>query len=928
MVEAVKVKLEADLQVVQKKIEKIEKRRPENYFPGGGGGGTPVAIQGNTGGVSALISTGTLYLVGQDNIVLNQTGNSIGISANAGPGGGDGFNRIAAGTQTAGSATTVVFANSNGISFGMDGSSRVTASYTVPNVPAQTEYVFSNSNNVSFGTNGSTVTATATFNQSVQTQNMVSVLGSTGNISFVNANGVTFGGNNSTITATVRTDYAESNHSHGNPSLALTNLSGTTASNSNGFTLSLSAAAGGGGADGYNILAAGTQTATTAGSVLFQNSNGITFGMSDSSVITASHNGLTSQSNQAFSAEGGSSAFQTLVFTNSNGVSFSNSNGSVVGSVATTYAGSDHSHGNPTLALTNLSGTTASNSNGLTLSLSAAAGGGGAADGYNILAAGTQTANTTGTVLFSNANGISFGMSDSSRITASYTVPSIAGLISAINVSAGTTSNNLSALTFSNSNGISFGLNGSVITASHNALTSQSNQAFSANGGSSAFQTLNFVNGNGATFTNNAGSVGISYTVPTVTNSSWTVSDNGTSGTVARLAFTNLNGVTLSLSTGAGGLHTIVGSHNALTTAALSNHSHGNPTLNLTNLSGTTASNSAGFTLSLSAADPGGGVTPVASASNGSFSFTTLAFSNANNVTFGTSAGSIITASVAPPDAAAEANWINLLGANTAGNTTASGSTIGLSGINMTLSGTNGSRVVMSVPAVSSLSATGQVSIETNGSTISIGVPNRVTMSGYNAHLLDREWLAAQIGQNTIFIQPLDLIDPIQFNQFQWPNNFSNATNSSNSATLTLQVGIYTRNGNSLSRLSSTSSTYSVEASGTVGSYSIYGGVRHYPIGWTGTLTDGNYWLAFRSQTTTGGGAGMTWSNFVASNIGSALSGVWGSSTNASNQFALGLGSYSATSTALPVSIAFTEIRGSAAGNLRPVIYQFVSGSV
>lgn len=43
-------------------------------------------------------------------------------------------------------------------------------------------------------------------------------------------------------------------------------------------------------------------------------------------------------------------------------------------------------------------------------------------------------------------------------------IPSVAGLISAINVSAGTTSNNLSALTFSNSNGVSFGLAGSVIT--------------------------------------------------------------------------------------------------------------------------------------------------------------------------------------------------------------------------------------------------------------------------------------------------------------------------------------------------------------------------------------------------------------------------------------------------------------------------------
>src|SRR6185436_15495440 len=44
-------------------------------------------------------------------------------------------------------------------------------------------------------------------------------------------------------------------------------------------------------------------------------------------------------------------------------------------------------------------------------------------------------------------------------------IPSIAGLISAINVSAGATSNNLSALTFDNSNGVSFGLTGSVLTA-------------------------------------------------------------------------------------------------------------------------------------------------------------------------------------------------------------------------------------------------------------------------------------------------------------------------------------------------------------------------------------------------------------------------------------------------------------------------------
>jgi hypothetical protein len=60
---------------------------------------------------------------------------------------------------------------------------------------------------------------------------------------------------------------------------------------------------------------------------------------------------------------------------------------------------------------------------------------------------------------------------------------------------------------------------------------------------------------------------------------------------------------------------TLVGSSNSIgfsvgnyiTTGAQSDHSHGNPTLNLTNLSGTTASASNGLTISLSAAAAGGG---------------------------------------------------------------------------------------------------------------------------------------------------------------------------------------------------------------------------------------------------------------------------------------------------------------------------------
>ena len=285
---------------------------------------------------------------------------------------------------------------------------------------------------------------------------------------------------------------------------------------------------------------------------------------------------------------------------------------------------------------------------------------------------------------FNNGGGVTFGLETNGSITAAAPV----GAPSPVNFSAGTTSNNLASVVFSNSNGVSFGLNGSTITAT--VVTTQSNQNVTAANGGFAFQTLSFSNANNFSFGTSAGSaitgsytvptvtnsswtvsdtatsatvgrlaftaangitmtlstsnngnhtVFASYTVPTVTNSSWTVSDAATSGTVGRLAFTNLNGVTLSLSTGAGGSHTIVGSHNALTSQ-----------------SNQAVSNSAG-----------------------SFTFQTLNFSNANNVTWGTSAGGIVTASVAAGAGGVAAGVSNT--GNTLGNTgTASAGTIVFAG--------------------------------------------------------------------------------------------------------------------------------------------------------------------------------------------------------------------------------------------------------
>lgn len=221
------------------------------------------------------------------------------------------------------------------------------------------------------------------------------------------------------------------------------------------------------------------------------------------------------------------------------------------------------------------------------------------------------------------------------------------------------------------------------------------------------------------------------------------------------------------------------------------------------------------------------------------------------------------------------------------------------------------------------------VSFGINGNTITASVAGGgATLSGYMAAFLAREHLAAQVGQSSLFFQPMDVPAAFQYDAFVQPLNWSNASNSSFSGTVSLYVGVYTRNVSTLSLASSASSSFAVTASGTVGSYSLYAGKKNYGIGWTNTITPGNYWVGMLSRTTTGGGAGMSWSNFVASNINTAASGNFSQASNASIQPILGMGSYSAQTAALPNSVAFTDIRGSAAANLRAPIYFFRSGSL
>lgn len=815
------------------------------YFSAGASTG------GNTAGDTGVFSQ-RLVLAGGANITLSgsSNGGSATLSIIGGAGGGGGA-AISAGTQSV-STGTVVWSNSNNITFGMSGSSRVTASaalnlYALGNTTQNSSTVLG-IEAISFNglgaqtvgySNGSvqlSVPATSSLvagaNITVSTDgSTISIIGGAGGAGFsagVSNNGNTAGDTGMTATRLVL--------------VGSNNLTLSQATGANGATVTFLGADTHAVQTGISGLIASDAT-YTSGSVYFSNQNGVTVG----------------------SSVDGASQYVRL-------------------SVNTSYAASNHSHGDPQLNLTNLSGTTASNSAGFTLSLSAADPGGGGnfsagmsnlgntvgdsgvtgsrvvfvgshgvtlsqgtdANGATITfsspeqtgISGIQVSNTTytsGTVTWQNANGISFGSSGANGISASYTVPNTAGLLSALAFTGSNGNFTATAVLFSNANGISFGTSaGSAIFASHNGLTSQSNQAASADNGSFAFQTVQFTNANGVSFVTSAGSA-IAASVET--------------------------------------------------SYAASNHSHGNPTLALTNLTGTTASASNGFTLSLSAAAPG---------------------------------------------AAAEANAINLLGANTAGNTTATGSTIGWSGINLTLSGTNASQVVVSAPATSSLSATGVLSISTNGSTISIGVPaGTATMwQPFN----EAPNVVGQQGNAILHFVPLPTPAPaalgeVHIDRLCLPLVLSNSSNSTGSVTISHSFGLYTKNVSTLSLVMSTSYTTAATFSGTVNN-STFAGVRLHTVPWTTTIGDGRYYVAQWSRTTTGGG-NATFNQVLASAMNSNYSGLFGANSNRSLQWPVGLGAYSVSfSTAMPGSVAFSHIDGTGSIVARPPSFFMINGTV
>lgn len=301
------------------------------------------------------------------------------------------------------------------------------------------------------------------------------------------------------------------------------------------------------GAAGQPVNFSAGTTSNNLGSVVFSNSNGISFGLNGSTITgtvatnyqsagayltTAALSGDTTKYVQNWKLTGNqagttSSAQGTdLWLAGGNGVTVSGSSNTLSFSVATSYLASNAStnyvQANAAFNGTNASGTIASNN----ISVSVAA----PVVLTSWTVSDTATSATVGRLAFTAANGITMTLSTSNNgnhtVFASYTVPTVTN--SSWTVSDNATSGTVARLAFTNLNGVTLSLSSGAaglhtIVGSHNALTSQSNQAVSNSLGSFTFQTLNFSNANNVTWGTSAGGIVTASVAATVAQTNQTV---------------------------------------------------------------------------------------------------------------------------------------------------------------------------------------------------------------------------------------------------------------------------------------------------------------------------------------------------------------------------------------------------------------------
>jgi len=789
-----------------------------------------------------------------------------------------------------------------------------------------------------------------------------------GVVSFANSNGVTFGVSGGTLTATV------------NP----------------------------GPAAGIGGVIAGTQTLTSQ-SVSFVNSNNISFGLSNSSNLTASFQpGVSAVSAGTQNATSGQ-----VVFSNSNNMSFGLSNSSIV---TASFSDTANIGTNTTFAGTNVSGSITINTAGLNLALSAAAGGGGGGTLSAFLLGNTLTGNSTSSSINEvsySVRGLNAAYVGLSAGTLQVGVPNYFAGVSNIGNTSGNTG--IQSLQMVLAGGANITLSVSTQTANNGLYGTCTVQTITISGGAGGGANTLTVYGTGNTTQSTSGTMPLSSLVVSgdgivsagmtgntlvisapqsaaFTSFSGGVSTGGnTSGNTGvvtgQLVLAGGNNVTLSGSTNAGSMTVTIsagagGAANSMTGYWLGNSltpftSSGTLALSSVVVQGSSATNNnnalyggiSNGSLQLGVPPLFIGVFNIGNTSgNTGLQSGQAVFAGGNNITlsvstqtaangiFGTQTYQTITISAGAGGGAGTNTYFATGNTVSSSSGTIAQSSMIVNALGGVSAGISNGSLLISAPATSSISGASGITVQTNASTISVGLApasvfavgnttqtssNSVNLSSFS--ISGAGQVSVGLSNGSIVISAL----PPQLSMFQalaMDNVFtlttsnqssngvigvapisnpypftatradmfvtvsvSSSSNSSCSANFSFYVGLYTRNASTLSLATSGSQSYAMQNTSN-NSFGSLTGARRISVPINVNYTGGDVWYAVMSNTTFTNANWITLCGMGAQ-FGSNY-GLLGAATTTTVQMLPGMGSWSTTSAALPGSMAFSHLTG------------------
>lgn len=563
------------------------------------------------------------------------------------------------------------------------------------------------------------------------------------------------------------------------------------------------------------------------------------------------------------------------------------------------------------------------------------------------------TLNISGTDIFgafSNAGNVTFGTDLGGYITA--TAPAGGGGGGGAAISAGTQSQSTGTVIFSNSNGLTFGLNAGTLTGSHNGYTGATTQFLTTAQPVGAYLTT-------ARASNDAVGLNTALTAGplalTVNSSGLSLNAGSVAGTTTGFGGNLISG---SMTNNTAGLNLSLIHPAWLTTAANSTHSHGNPTLNLTNLSGTTASASNGLTLSLSAAAPvaqtnqtiGGYAVSntVGASSSSTMDARSLSFQGAGIASVGFSNGSVVVS--VPSGGGAGDGYNSAQFTNSTANSTMpivwAGNSAGSGNVTM---GLTGSTVTMSAPGGggggATLSKWAWPNLQFNTQTQQ-ALQSTFVVWPFLAEEVSFDWLRfaksvsmastsfASTANTTFSFNQAETHRLVMYSRGTGASSQSLQSVMSTSASIGFSLNVYYGSATNTSQghtmgitypMSTGTSSFSTEYHTSnlstfaisTGNNTRLTGMKMFDIAWASSLTNGEYFMAYNVSTaSTTQGTNLSGARLLMSNIGMSMPnntiGLFGEPNSNTIQWQSGMGSFTTVGGATTGSMGFSNISSSA----------------